>query len=257
MANRIMSDAEIKRRKKVQGHISQTTSTLGLTGLGLLGAGAALKKKPGMLRKIPKYSGRTDNQVKAVGNKIGDQAKNIGVVSGGIGGVGGYNFAAYTNAESRKRTPVKKNDPFEISKFGNWKTIDQREQTQRRDRKVMRAAGAGAALGAGVTAAAYNSDSKSFKRLGSNLKTADRVNRTMGLKAGGRLKSAGKIVSGAAKAKKTVAAGVGGAALVGTAAAVGAGAKGQHTYQQHKINQRRRQNFKKSSNESAFGIVHD
>ena len=36
---RNMSDAEIRRRQKVQGKIARTTSTLGLTGLGLTGTG--------------------------------------------------------------------------------------------------------------------------------------------------------------------------------------------------------------------------
>lgn len=106
--SRLMSDTEIRHRKKVQGQISRTTSTLGLAGLGLTGAAALAAKKPGALRAInhahPKLAGVTSAKLK-------DTAITTGLVSGGIGGVGGYNFASYTGAESRKRkqlAPVKK-----------------------------------------------------------------------------------------------------------------------------------------------------
>jgi hypothetical protein len=101
--DRIMSDAEIRRRKKLQGHISQTTSTLGLTGLGVTGAAALAARKPGVLRavqKLPKLKSATPEKMK-------NTAINTGIVSGGIGGLGGFNFASYTGAESRKRgSPV-------------------------------------------------------------------------------------------------------------------------------------------------------
>jgi hypothetical protein len=99
----LMSDAELRRRKKLQGTISRTTSTLGLAGVGTLGAGLALKKNPAMLRKIPRYSKLSNKAIQAKGARLGERATHIGILSGGIGGLGGYNFAAYTNAESRKR----------------------------------------------------------------------------------------------------------------------------------------------------------
>lgn len=110
ISKRSMSDAEIRRRKAVQGHISRTTSTLGLTGLGLLGAST----KPGraVLRKIPKVAEKVaEHPVGA--NKIREGAQNLGVVSSGIGAVGGFNFASYTKAESQKKraTVVKAYDP--------------------------------------------------------------------------------------------------------------------------------------------------
>jgi hypothetical protein len=119
MASRLMSDAEVRRRKKMQGHISQTTSTLGLGGLGVTGVAALAAKKPGVLRavqKIPKMKNATPKKMK-------DTAINTGIVSGGISGVGGYNFAAYTNAESRRRqqkpvTPVKKEIGMDMGYFG-------------------------------------------------------------------------------------------------------------------------------------------
>lgn len=101
---RNMSDTEIRHRKKVQGQISRTTSTLGLSGLGMLGASVAAKKNPAVLkplRKIPKLKKVSDSHLR-------ETAQNVGLVSGGIGGVGGYNFAAYTNAESRKKSQMVK-----------------------------------------------------------------------------------------------------------------------------------------------------
>jgi hypothetical protein len=82
MASRLMSDAEVRRRKKMQGHISQTTSTLGLGGLGVTGVAALAAKKPGVLRavqKIPKMKNATPKKMK-------DTAINTGIVSGGISG---------------------------------------------------------------------------------------------------------------------------------------------------------------------------
>lgn len=79
-----MTDVELRRRKKLAGNIAMTTSTVGLGGLGLLGAGVALKKP--RLTKI---------------------ATTGSIVNGGIGGAGGYNFAAINRAEAKKR-PVAK-----------------------------------------------------------------------------------------------------------------------------------------------------
>jgi hypothetical protein len=108
MTKRIMSDAEIRRRKKAQGTISHATGTLGLTALG----GTLLATKTG--------SKGTKAAFKLVGRKRPKALKPKNIKRGiapilatgaGIGGAGSFNFAAYTNAESRKRkmaTPVKK-----------------------------------------------------------------------------------------------------------------------------------------------------
>lgn len=79
-----MSDVELRGRKKAAGHIAVTTSTMGLGSLAALGAGAALKK--------PRLT-----KVAATGS----------IVSGGVGGAGGYNFAAIQRAEAKRR-PVAK-----------------------------------------------------------------------------------------------------------------------------------------------------
>lgn len=101
MASRIMSDAEIRRRKKLQGRISQTTGTLGLTSLAAYGTskipGAKFMAKTPKLRRI---ASSIDTK------KAKDIALGTSTAGAGIGGAGSYNFAAYTNAESRKRKPA-------------------------------------------------------------------------------------------------------------------------------------------------------
>jgi hypothetical protein len=109
-----MSDAELRRRKKLQGHISQTTGVLGLTSLAAFGA----SKVPGskVMAKTPKLR-RIANRIDT--KKAENIALGTSTTGAGIGGAGSFNFAAYTNAESRKRkqgmTTVKKNS---VSAFG-------------------------------------------------------------------------------------------------------------------------------------------
>lgn len=259
MIKPVMSDAEIKRRKKIQGHITQTTSTLGLGSLGVLAASRGTKN-PTAYKAFKKVPGlRKTTSPKQMQDKMKDAALTGSLVSGGIGGVGGYNFAAYTGAESRKRkaATVKKSDDmsptfsdegiskrFEVvSKIGEWKTIDQRELSQRRSRKAMRYAGAGAAAGAALIAGGHG---------------AGATKKTVGLARGAKAtmknpmfnsKSKRKViyegVKDSAKADGGVAAQLGGGALIGASGVVGSGAKGHHTYQQHKVNERRRANFKR------------
>jgi hypothetical protein len=103
MVNRLMSDAEIRRRKKVQGTTSKITSTLGLTGVGL-GAGALLaSRKPQSVKHLKKIPGVKGKHIKE--QKLKNAGLYTSLASGGVSGVAGYNFAAYTNAESRKRGP--------------------------------------------------------------------------------------------------------------------------------------------------------
>lgn len=100
----LMSDAEIKRRKKLQGKVSVTTSTLGLAALGLKGAGGVAR------------ASRFGAKGAKFANSADKAATNTLIGSAGVGGLGGYNFAAYTRAESRKRQPVKKD--FTMIDFG-------------------------------------------------------------------------------------------------------------------------------------------
>lgn len=274
MASRIMSDAEIRRRKKGQAILSETTGALGLAALG--GTLAASRRGRTTLRKIPKLKEKVAAPKPKDPNrdKIKDATTPILATAAGLGGIGSFNFGAYTNAESRKRPrpvqPVKKNNVFEnegvfgeigksedyISKIGEWKTIDQREQTQRRDRKAMRAAGAGAGVGAGLVALGYHDagDKHKYKAAGHLLKDIKENHASGAVSTKDSLKTAGKgakAVGGALSHSGKI-----GVGMLGTAAAVGAGAKTHHTYHQHKINERRRHNFKKNAT-SAFGVVHE
>lgn len=270
MANRIMSDAEIRRRKKLQGHISQATGALGLTALGgtLLatktggkGTKAAFKamgrERPGFLK--PK--------------KLKKATAPILATSAGIGGAGAFNFAAYTNAESRKRkvamTTVKKSNDYlyageegtaaayleEISKLGEWKTIDQRELSQRRARKYMRAAGAAVGGGTGLVLLHRRpGDTQKVAHAAKLIRAATKGPASAKVKAG----NIGRIARQEAS-EHTTGAKIGAGAIAG-GAALGGAAKGAHTYQQHKINERRRthykQGLKKSDEVSAFGVDH-
>jgi|SRR5262245_6448818 len=376
-AKRIMSDTEIRRRKKLQGHISQTTGTLGLASLGAFAAA----KVPGtkIANKTPKLR-RVMNRIPT--KKAETAALGLSTASGGIGGAGAYNFAAYTGAESRKRKqamPVTKawqpsaskfdsensrrrrsvgyevgagaaaagtggaavrnlhqgislrgqaveretrhlrrqashSEPFPqvtrsgakarrasaiklkrggklaavsaagvataagihhqrrkggswetYGKAGDWKAIHQREQTQRRQRKTMRAAGAGAVAGAGLVALGARKNpnlGRDVIHMGRRVAGHNQEMKSMGPSWGfGRKMRAKENVRVSTNATRilsrenpTAAAGAG---LAAGSAAVGAGAKAGHTYQQRKINQRRRARHQRSNmSKSAFGVDH-
>lgn len=212
MASRIMSDAEIKRRKKLQGHISQATGTIGLAALG--GTLAASRPGRNALRKIPKL----ESKIKAPPPKDPNRDRIKGAVApllatgAGLGGIGSYNFAAYTNSESRKRAlqPVKKNwdDGFfgeegrartheeieeEISKA--WEpTARKYDPEAKRHRRAknyqtgLTAASAGTATGAGLagtTALVHEAKNrKASKVLSSGLKVIPEAGRAKAVKSG-------------------------------------------------------------------------
>lgn len=111
MADPLMSDAEIRRRKKVQGTISRTTGALGLTSLAAFSAARGAKSAKAV-KAIPALK-------KINPNKADTLALGSSTAGAGIGGAGSFNFASYTSAESRKRgprQPVKK--ASNISAFG-------------------------------------------------------------------------------------------------------------------------------------------
>jgi hypothetical protein len=119
MASRLMSDAEIKRRKKLQGHISQATGALGLTALG----GTLLATKRGGKASSAAFKAVGTKRPKALHpKKLKGHTAPILATSAGIGGLGAFNFAAYTGAESRKRNmtkPVKKSyETIEMGFYG-------------------------------------------------------------------------------------------------------------------------------------------
>ena len=124
-AKRAMSDTEIRHRKKVQAGVSQAGGVLGLTALG--GTLAASRGGRTALRKIPQLK----PHIKAPAPKDPNRDRIQGAVtpvlatSAGLGGLGAFNFAAYTKAESRKRKaavpkePMKKNMPKKKLTRGN------------------------------------------------------------------------------------------------------------------------------------------
>lgn len=278
----VMSDAEIRRRKRVQGHISQATATLGLAALATRGGASAV----GRLKKVPKLM--------SLGPKLKEASNTLTTTGAGIGGVGGYNFAAYTNAESKKRKPVAKAFNFdrsqakqmaktgataaaaqapkvvqakltplrtqpaqgprlmdvvnkhmgEVSKFGNWKTIDQRERTQRRDRKAMKWAGGTAAVGAGLGGAIERTAPGSLSHAKN---VAQRSYKTHKLVNGGKIKAAGRAAQTVFTHPNPNVAGLGmSAGLIAGGVAAGLGAAGHHKYNQTRINARRRANYKRA-----------
>jgi hypothetical protein len=244
MSQRLMSDTEIRHRKKIQGHISQATGGLGLTALG----GTLLSTKTGGkgTKAAFKLVGR-DRPGFLKPKKLKKATAPILATSAGIGGAGAFNFAAYTNAESRKRKAAMTT----VKKIGEWKTIDQRELSQRRSRKYMRAAGASVGAGVGLIAL--------HRKPGDAAKVAHTgklIGATLRSKAKPKVKAGniGRIIN-QESAGHTTGAKLGAGAIVG-GAALGGGAKAGHTYQQHKINERRRTNYKESLKKSAFGVDH-
>src|SRR5678815_4370214 len=118
---RLMSDAEIKRRKRVQGHVSQATGALGLAALG--GTLAASRGGRNTLRKIPALQSKIKKPppLDPKRDKIKGAVTPVLATSAGLGGIGSFNFAAYTNAESRKRQqkkPVVKSMGIQMGHYG-------------------------------------------------------------------------------------------------------------------------------------------
>jgi hypothetical protein len=231
---RLMSDAEIRRRKKLQGHISQTTGALGLAALG----GTLLASKTG---------GRaTKAAFQAVGRerpgvlkpkKLRKATAPLLATSAGIGGAGAFNFASYTGAESRKRkmTPVTKGLAMDMGYYGEeghpvelpeikvpiekaWEPVARNydpEAKRHKRAKVYEPALAGA--GAGATGAAGYAAAKGVKlelknRSKGQVKAASlpKVKVAQAARHASAIKH-GKVAAGLAAAG---AAGLGGSALV-------------------------------------------
>lgn len=140
VSKRAMSDSELKHRKKLQAGIATTTSTLGLSALGMKGAAVARSGgKVGRLLRIKPHA--------AQAARLDRAALNTGIVSGGIGGLGGYNFASYTRAEGKRRQA--------LGKAADWKGIEEHQRraadARRHRRQGANVAGAGGgAMLAGV-----------------------------------------------------------------------------------------------------------
>lgn len=110
-----LSNAQIAHRKKIQANISLTGGTLGLTALGLRGASAA--RGAGKVgRAVQRLSPITQNA--AASEKLKDASTGVTVGAGGLSGVGAFNFASYTKAESRKKQPAAIVKGFDMMDFG-------------------------------------------------------------------------------------------------------------------------------------------
>jgi hypothetical protein len=110
MTKPVLSDAQINRRKKLQARISQTTG-----GLGLASAGAFAAGRLGGTGKYALKAQKVAPGLKRINTeKANTVALGTSVTGGALGGAGSFNFARYTDSESRKR--VKKS--HNVSAFG-------------------------------------------------------------------------------------------------------------------------------------------
>lgn len=259
-----MSDRELELRRKGQSKVTQTTGTLGLASLGAFTigrAGGTGKYALKAQKAMPKL--KRINEDKA--NKV---ALGTSTAAGGIGGAGAFNFASILDEES-KRGAVKKDDsPLfgeegiakryedEIAKIGDWKTIKQREEEQRKDKSLSAVGGAAVGIGGGIAASnAMDVDRQRYRNVGSaarrNKELSDQklIRQTDAVKHTGRAVTRNfKHLAGSSKAGYgAVAAGLG----------VMGAAQGHKTYNQHKINQRRRANDKVKKDWSPVGRDYD
>lgn len=101
VVKRDMSQAQLAHRKRIQAGISVTGSTLGLTALGLRGGAAVV---PRVAAKLGKPALKAQN----ISAKMKEASTGALTVGAGVGGVGGFNFAAIQRAEGKKK-PVAKN----------------------------------------------------------------------------------------------------------------------------------------------------
>lgn len=94
-----MGNRELAHRKKVQSATTIAGSTLGLAAIGALG-GAKLLPRATKLGKTPRGQ--------AYARHLDRAATQLSIGAGGVGGVGGYNFAAIQRAEAKKVEPKTK-----------------------------------------------------------------------------------------------------------------------------------------------------
>lgn len=260
-AGRLMSDAEVKRRKKLQGHISQATGAIGLAALG----GTLAASRPGRtaLRKIPKL----ESKIKAPAPKDPNRDRIKGATTpllatgAGLGGLGSFNFASYTNAESRKRNmvqPVKKDMGMDMGYFGEeghpltheaieaeiskaWEPLARNydPEAKRHGRAKKYEAGlAGAAVGTGAGAGVAGG--AALKPLRENKKISTRAKNLPSVKAGVEARKLTAVKRGKV-----------GAGLAGASAVTGIGSALVHRQRKGSW-----QSYGKRDTMSAFGVDH-
>lgn len=235
---RAMTDMELRRRKKVGARLTQVTSGIGLASLGAVGAAAAAPKlaRAGRLGKV------TEAGAKAFQARTQRHLITTGAVASGIGGINGFNNAAWQAAEARKRTVRKAWSPMSSS-FDAEARRDRRARTYQTTSGVTAAAAGVGAGAAGTGAHIASQRAKNFKAMASKV-----PNPTLKQYAGHKTHLLRLAEKNSTRAGHGVRAAVGLAALGATAGAT------------HSAIQRKRashwQPYAKSAHISAFGIDH-
>ena len=148
-----MTDEELSRRKRAQARFSITGSTLGLTALSLKGGSATAKLIPKAERlkaAIPALKKLPPDTPK----RLSDAATTAAIGGAGVGGIGGYNFAAYTKEEARRNHNQKVRKAMAGDSEGTEASfrlvkVPENKRTITRLGRTAAGAGIGAALGSG------------------------------------------------------------------------------------------------------------
>jgi hypothetical protein len=192
-----------------------------------------------------------------LGRKLGGaEGAKIGMAYGSGAGsvVGGRGGLAAGVQRANKKGHFK---PEKVSKAGDWKTIDQRERSQRQNRKHAGTAaslGGLAATGGAYAAAASPKVQNDLGRMKTNAKSGFKFRRSFNAQMGAGTMKGNKATDaafGVRNALSTTHAGHGKAAAGAVVGGIGVGvggaaaAKGVNAYHQKKINERRRANHAK------------
>lgn len=131
------TDKQLRGHKRAQGYISSAGATLGVAALGAAGLKSKQARAAGvkLARVANKKNPTVGSKVIRARQRAAGSATGLTTASAGVGGVGGFNFAAIQSQEARK-TKVKKMDFEEFAKKDG------------RGKRTAQIAG-GAALGAG------------------------------------------------------------------------------------------------------------
>lgn len=106
--SKMPSNKRIARQKKAQAGFSLVGGTLGLAALASRGKASALTNAAKKTANGPKLLTQA--------SKWKDRSTALTTAGAGVGGVGAYNFASYTNADAKKQQKLKKNSA--VSAFG-------------------------------------------------------------------------------------------------------------------------------------------
>lgn len=239
----LLSNTEIRQRKRKQAHISQTTGALGAAAVGTTLAGTK-KLNPKILTGL-KAVGVKNPAKYASREKIKDATTPILATSGGLGAVGSFNFARYTAAESRKKNPVAKRSPFEDGYYGVVaKAFDSERDRMKRADRYETASVVGAGAGGALTAQQGWKTAGNLKRVKSHEVTAATT-------------KGGRYVAGSRTFKAIPVEPLKAAARGGKRTAAVAGATGAAVYANRKIKQKKEGSWSPSIAKSAFGVTHD